>query len=313
MAFAPPPSQIFCSSLRTCDMRSARNRILASNRAEVGSILVVSTFSGADAFTVGDSLRSAMGRRSGLLTVYQPGVTAQSGELEFAAQSGCSGAFEPLRQPAAVLLQQKCAHAKAFAEDAMRFRVAAGTRDPLLSHSILRGGEPLLRQDFDEPGLEVQQKQRKGGGVVRDRFVTRGNDQFVYEAQLRRHFNLVHPRTQRQRHFQIRERSRGRVNAIGRWLKPPRNFSQVKSFEVVRIEASQAKAAPLRTPDAEEMRRHKIRTAIGIECESHQFRLLLQAESNEMLNRARLRVMSPDEALSRGGTKSREGFPIPWN
>src|SRR5207245_11066277 len=58
MALAPPPSRIFSSSLRTCETRSARKRILASKRAEVGS-----TFEGsrlACEVDVVDSLRSAM-------------------------------------------------------------------------------------------------------------------------------------------------------------------------------------------------------------------------------------------------------------
>ena len=57
---APPPSQIFSPSLRTCDIRSARKRILASKRGEVGSTFVVSTLPVEEAFTARDSLRSAM-------------------------------------------------------------------------------------------------------------------------------------------------------------------------------------------------------------------------------------------------------------
>src|ERR1700730_16617491 len=38
IALGPPPSRILSSSLRTCDTKSARNRILASKRAEVGSM-----------------------------------------------------------------------------------------------------------------------------------------------------------------------------------------------------------------------------------------------------------------------------------
>src|SRR5208282_2250673 len=79
MALGPPPSQIFSASLRTCDMRSARKRMLASKRAEVGSIFVAITFAGEDEFTEEDSLRSAMGRRSGLFTVYQGGGSTQRG------------------------------------------------------------------------------------------------------------------------------------------------------------------------------------------------------------------------------------------
>src|SRR5208282_3470800 len=83
MALVPPPSHIFSPSLRTCDIRSARKRMLASKRAEVGSILVVSTFAGAEEFAVGVSLRSAMGReiwvemKIGLTTVYHAGRAAQ--------------------------------------------------------------------------------------------------------------------------------------------------------------------------------------------------------------------------------------------
>src|SRR5579864_7029444 len=81
IALAPPPSQIFCSSLRTWDIRSARKRILASNRADVGSIFVASAFAGGDEFAIEESLRSAIGRRSGLTTVYQRGGPAQTDDL----------------------------------------------------------------------------------------------------------------------------------------------------------------------------------------------------------------------------------------
>src|SRR5215475_9873268 len=60
IAFVPPPSQIFSASLRTWDIRSARKRIFASKRAEVGSTLVASRVPAGDPFAVRDSLRSAM-------------------------------------------------------------------------------------------------------------------------------------------------------------------------------------------------------------------------------------------------------------
>src|SRR5712671_5950479 len=78
IALGPPPSQIFSPSLRTCDIRSARNRMLASKRADVGSTFVARTFDGAEAFCVGVSLRSAMVEGSGLFTVYQPSRHAQT-------------------------------------------------------------------------------------------------------------------------------------------------------------------------------------------------------------------------------------------
>src|SRR5579863_377052 len=70
MDFWPPPSQIFSPSLRTCDMRSARKRMLASNRAEVGSIFVVRTLEALDDGSGETSLRSAMDEDFGLFTVY---------------------------------------------------------------------------------------------------------------------------------------------------------------------------------------------------------------------------------------------------
>jgi hypothetical protein len=53
--------------------------------------------------------------------------------------------LHPLRQSAAVVLQQKRSHAKAFTDDAVRFGITSGTRDPLLPHAVLSGGKPLLR------------------------------------------------------------------------------------------------------------------------------------------------------------------------
>src|SRR5437899_1113297 len=70
MALAPPPSQISSPSFRNCDIKSAKKRMFASKRAEVGSIFVVSTLAGADDFTVDDSLRSAMGREMKTRTDY---------------------------------------------------------------------------------------------------------------------------------------------------------------------------------------------------------------------------------------------------
>src|SRR5215469_1743686 len=81
MAFDPPPSQIFSPSLRTCDIRSARKRMLASNRAEVGSTFVVSTVPLAAEFDARGSLRVDMRGTIGLFTVYQRGGSAQRNRL----------------------------------------------------------------------------------------------------------------------------------------------------------------------------------------------------------------------------------------
>src|SRR5438067_1672165 len=70
IALGPPPSRIFSSSLWTCDMRSARKRILASKRAEVASTRVSRVFA---TCRVADSVRSAIGEE--LETVY--GIPAE--------------------------------------------------------------------------------------------------------------------------------------------------------------------------------------------------------------------------------------------
>src|SRR5208337_3924527 len=61
MAFWPPPSRIFSSSLRTCETRSARKRMLASKRGVVGSTRVASTLEPSNGL---GSTRSAMGEES---------------------------------------------------------------------------------------------------------------------------------------------------------------------------------------------------------------------------------------------------------
>src|SRR6266446_7306350 len=55
---------------------------------------------------------------------------------------GLSFSLDPLRQPAAILFQQKASRADTFSEDAMRLLIARRPRNPLLPHLILRGGEP---------------------------------------------------------------------------------------------------------------------------------------------------------------------------
>src|SRR4051812_19510579 len=147
MALAPPPSQIFCSSLRTCDIRSARKRILASKRADVGSTFVASSFAGADEFTTGSSLRSVMSRRGGLITVYQRARPAQR------LLRTSRAALHPFRQSAAIFFQQERSYAIAFAKDAVRFWVAGGSSDPLLSNAVLCGGEPFLREHLHQTSL----------------------------------------------------------------------------------------------------------------------------------------------------------------
>src|SRR6516162_703177 len=76
MAFSPPPSEIFSSSLRTWETSSARNRMLASNLAEVGS-----TFEGRRVVEAVDSegaFRSAIDGSCELVTVYQGTLRVQT-------------------------------------------------------------------------------------------------------------------------------------------------------------------------------------------------------------------------------------------
>src|SRR6266478_5620819 len=96
MFLSPPPSQIASPSLRTCDMRSARKRMLASYRAEVGSIFVVRTLDAwdnwdawdvCDVCSMGASLRSALGQEVGLFTVYHSGGDAQRKAVSIAGLS----------------------------------------------------------------------------------------------------------------------------------------------------------------------------------------------------------------------------------
>src|SRR6266478_8242001 len=96
MALAPPPSPIFSSSLRTCETRSAINRILASKRAEVGSTLEGNRLD--EAVDCETSLRSAMGR--GLQTDYgisaaRKGANVESGSgfQAFASWVGLAGSL----------------------------------------------------------------------------------------------------------------------------------------------------------------------------------------------------------------------------
>src|SRR5579862_1709995 len=80
IALAPPPSHIFSPSLRTCDMRSARKRILASNRAEVGSVRVVKTFDDEIAWSGRASLRSAIGAEESDCLRYTSRARARNGD-----------------------------------------------------------------------------------------------------------------------------------------------------------------------------------------------------------------------------------------
>ena len=72
-----------------------------------------------------------------------------------------SRSFDPLLQPTTVFFQQKRPHTKALTQNALRLRISSGSRNPLLPDLILRSGEPLLRQHFHQPRLQIKDEQRE--------------------------------------------------------------------------------------------------------------------------------------------------------
>src|SRR5579862_4763258 len=84
IAFCPPPSRIFSSSLRMWETKSARKRILASNRGEVGSIRDSRT---PEVDDEEDSTRLGMGR---LENIY--GITGRTGRANRAMETLLRGA-----------------------------------------------------------------------------------------------------------------------------------------------------------------------------------------------------------------------------
>src|SRR5579863_5939675 len=162
-----------------------------------------------------------------------------------------SAFFNPPIQPAAVLAQQEASHPEALAKDAMRLGIAGRACDPLLSDLVLSRGEPLLRQHLDQTRLQIEDVQRKRRIILSLRRVTRGDNQLINRAQLRRYINLVHARCESKRDLKVRKRRRGSIDALGRLLKPSGQLREIESFELARIKRGQADASSLRTPDAE--------------------------------------------------------------
>src|SRR5215469_2421834 len=127
-------------------MRSARNRILASKRADVGSIFVVSTLPFTGELVERVPLRSAIDPTSGLITVYQPGGRAQSG------RHGKRQLLSPTMDPF----------------DGLRNRVRGNGVDQSDRES-LRGADLLGgHEDFEGPAFSDQARQSLGPSPARD-------------------------------------------------------------------------------------------------------------------------------------------------
>jgi len=61
--------------------------------------------------------------------------------------------FQPLFQLHSVVLKQEAIDPNPVTEKAVRIAVAGGAGDLLISHVRLSRCEPLLRQDFNQPGM----------------------------------------------------------------------------------------------------------------------------------------------------------------
>src|SRR6266851_1442382 len=193
----------------------------------------------------------------------------------------------------------------------MRLGVARRAGNPLAAYFILRCRKPFLRQDLYQSGLQVENKERKGRSVVRHCFITGGNDQLVDGLQFRGHINFVRARWQRDWYFKVGYGRGDRINAVSRLLEPAGDLRQIEGLKLVRIKASQANAAPLGTPNAEEVRWHKKRPAVCIQRQARLVRFLLRRQRYQISDGALFAVMCPDEALAGDRVESGESLPVP--
>ena len=110
------------------------------------------------------------------------------------------------------------------------------------------------------------------------------------------------------RHFEIRNRSRCRINPIRRWLKPACNLRQIKRFQLVGIETHQPNVASLRAPDANEIRGHQKRPTVSVECEARLVGFLLESKRNQVRDRASDRRDESTRNVVRTVIETREKF-----
>ena len=87
--------------------------------------------------------------------------------------------LDPPLQPYPILLEQEGSGPEALSEDPVRFGIARGAADPLRSNFVLRGGEPALRENLHQPGMEIEHEECHGRIVSALGRVSGGNNQFL--------------------------------------------------------------------------------------------------------------------------------------
>src|SRR5580692_8017552 len=113
--------------------------------------------------------------------------------------------LQPPIEPTAILVKQKGSNSKTLPENAVRFGIARRARNPLLSNLILAGREPLLRQDFNQSRLQIENVQGERRVIVSFRRITRRNNQFIHRLQLGRNFKLMRSSIETERHLKLRD------------------------------------------------------------------------------------------------------------
>ena len=114
----------------------------------------------------------------------------------------------------------------------------------------------------------------------------------------------------RQRNFKFGQRRGNGVNALAGGLEPAGNLGEFEGLELVWIKASKTNAAALRTPYSEIRWWHQERTAVGVERQARVVGFRLEAERDQITQRALIAVVSPSEA-SGGRIERWESFPVP--
>ena len=157
----------------------------------------------------------------------------------------------------------------------MRLRVANRARDPLLPDLVLCCREPFLRQYFDEPGMQVENKKRIRRIVLAHGFEAGWRDQFFHGSQFRWNFYFVGAGSERQGYLEISEWLCHGKNPLIRLFEPAGNRCKFEALELVGIEAGEPQIAALRTPHAQMFGGNKKWTTISIQCQTRPVRLQL--------------------------------------
>src|SRR2546430_3414808 len=219
--------------------------------------------------------------------------------------------FHPLFQPASIFFEQKTSYSKTLAENSVRLGIACRPRDPLPADFILAGREPLLRQHFHQACLGIDNVQRERRIIITLRRITGGNNELVQGLKFRWHFDLVHSGFERQWDFELGQGWGRSIDALRRLLEPARDFRQVKSCELLRVETREPDASAFRTPDADIIRWHQKSSTVGIQRKSRLVGILLHNQRDQISQRSLVTVMNPGKRLPRGSVYLWKSFPIP--